>query len=339
VAPGFLPLPGDVRWRRVVLLALFLAFVGFFRHLAPVFVCAVLLARGLGAAAETLKTRAKLDHRRAVLVSLGAVLLVLGGLLASGVHEALPLVKRLRTDGHGYVERLLDQPALDQLRHYLSAEGGEAVSERMKHYAMSSVKYATAVAHLSLFLLIGFLLAIIYLLERDEIDPWISGLPSESLAGTFVRWGGYVADAVVITVRIQAVTAVVNALVTLPVLLVLRLPHVVVLFLFILVTGLVPVVGNFIAGIVLSLVAFQTRGTWAVGVFLLVTFFLHKIESYYLTPRLAAQHVRLPGLVLVVSLLLFEQAFGFVGLFLSFPTLYVAMRIRNEWEPAPSVTE
>ena len=331
--PGFLPLPSDLRWRRLVLLALFVAFVGFFRHLAPVFVCAVLLARGLGASAAMLKARAKLDHRRAVLVSLASVLLVLGGVLASGVHEAIPMVKRMRHDGHSYVERLLDQPALEQLRHFLAAEGGEEASERMRHYAMSSVKYATAFAHLAVFLLIGFLLAVIYLLEQDEIEEWVARLPDESLAGTCVRWGKYVADAVVITVRIQAVTAVVNALVTLPVLLVLRLPHVVALSLFILVTGLIPVVGNFLAGIVLALVAFKAHGAWAVGVFLLVTFLLHKIESYYLTPRLAAQHVRLPGLVLVVSLLLFEQAFGFVGLFLSFPTLYVAMRIRNEWEP------
>ena len=63
---------------------------------------------------------------------------------------------------------------------------------------------------------------------------------------------------------------------------------------------------------------------------------LHKIESYYLTPRLAAQHVKLPALVLVVSLLLFEQVFGFVGLFLSFPTLYVGVRIRNEWRAGDS---
>jgi predicted PurR-regulated permease PerM len=62
-----------------------------------------------------------------------------------------------------------------------------------------------------------------------------------------------------------------------------------------------------------------------------VTFVLHKIESYYLTPRLAAQHVKLPGLVLVLSLLVCEETLGFVGLFLSFPILYIATRIHREW--------
>jgi len=62
-----------------------------------------------------------------------------------------------------------------------------------------------------------------------------------------------------------------------------------------------------------------------------VTFVLHKIESYYLTPRLAAKHVKLPGLILVLSLLAFEETFGFVGLFLSFPALYIATQIHREW--------
>jgi predicted PurR-regulated permease PerM len=62
-----------------------------------------------------------------------------------------------------------------------------------------------------------------------------------------------------------------------------------------------------------------------------LTFVLHKIESYFLNPRLAARHVRLPGFVLIVSLLLWEQLIGFVGLFVSFPFLYLAMRIRAEF--------
>ena len=132
----------------------------------------------------------------------------------------------------------------------------------------------------------------------------------------------------------QGVVALVNAMVTLPVLIVLGLPRIELLFVLILVSGLLPVVGNAIAGGVLCAVAYMVKGPWAVGVFVAVTFLLHKVESYYLNPRLAAQHVRLPGLVLVVSLLLIEHAFGFAGLFLSFPALYVATRIHNEWQAA-----
>src|SRR5439155_20970567 len=97
--------------------------------------------------------------------------------------------------------------------------------------------------------------------------------------------------------------------------------HVSALMLLIFVCGLIPVAGNRWGGGVLVLLAFQAKGWLGVGIFAALTFVLHKIESYYLNPRLTARHVHLPGFVLVLSLICFEHVFGFVGLFLSFPSL------------------
>jgi predicted PurR-regulated permease PerM len=68
-----------------------------------------------------------------------------------------------------------------------------------------------------------------------------------------------------------------------------------------------------------------------VAVFIGLTFILHKVESYYLNPRLTARHVRLPGFLLIVSLIAWEHLLGFAGLFVSFPVLFVAGRIRAEF--------
>jgi predicted PurR-regulated permease PerM len=65
-------------------------------------------------------------------------------------------------------------------------------------------------------------------------------------------------------------------------------------------------------------------------IFAVLTFLLHKVEAYYLNPRLTARHVHLPGLVLIMSLIAWEHLLGFVGLFVSFPFLYVAGRLRLE---------
>jgi predicted PurR-regulated permease PerM len=64
---------------------------------------------------------------------------------------------------------------------------------------------------------------------------------------------------------------------------------------------------------------------------------LHKIESYYLNPRLTARHVALPGFVLILSLLAWEHLLGFAGLFVSFPFLYLVGKLRAEFlaEDAP----
>jgi predicted PurR-regulated permease PerM len=325
-----IPLPTDLRWRRMVVVALFAGLIYFFRHLAPVFVCFIVLERSLGWLADQIDQRTPLHRKSAIAVVLTGLALAIGGLVFLGVRRSLPLVKQLRTHGSGYLASIFDHPLVEKLRHAAGLEG-EGLSELLKGHAGKALHYATGTAHLLIFVLVGALLALIYLFEREEIDGWLDGLTPGSIQRTLARWFGYVGDAIAITVRMQVVVAAVNALVTLPILLVLGLPHIPMLFLLILVTGLLPVVGNVIAGVVLCYVAFTSKGAWAVGVFLASTFVLHKIESYYLNPRLASEHVKLPGLVLVISLLLFEQTFGFAGLFLSFPALYVASRIAWEW--------
>jgi predicted PurR-regulated permease PerM len=336
----YLPLPSNRKWSRVVGVVLFAGILYGLRELAPVFICFVILVRTLTLAADFLHRRTGLERRGGVasLLLVAVSTLALGIFL--GVRSLLPRIHEIRADGREYVEQIASHPLVGRLRHLAGKEeGGGGVAETVKAHALEALHVATSFAHLALYLLIGFVLAIIYLFERSEIDHWRAGLAPESVSGTMTRWLGYVGDAVAITVKMQGVTAVVNAVITFPVLLALGLPHKGMLFVLILVSGLLPVVGNFIAGAVLCVVAYETHGAWAVAVMLGVTFVLHKIESYYLTPRLAAQHVKLPGLVLVLSLLVFEQLFGFVGLFLSFPALYVATRIHGEWSSEDAVTE
>jgi predicted PurR-regulated permease PerM len=117
---------------------------------------------------------------------------------------------------------------------------------------------------------------------------------------------------------------------TLPVLLILGIHHIPSLMILIFVSGLIPVVGNVVSGAVLSLLAYQAKGVAGIGVFVVLTFVLHKIEAYYLNPRLTSKHVHLPGFAIVVSLICWEHLLGFVGLFVSFPFLFVASKIRGE---------
>ena len=246
------------------------------------------------------------------------------------VHRLAPLVRTASSEWRGWFEALKTHPGLEKLRD-LTGVSADDVVERMSHHAIDAVHVADATAHVMLYLLVGLIVAVMYSFERAELLHWRNELEKGGIADTLARWSGYVADAIVATARVQMVVAVVNALVTLPILLLLGLKHVGMLSLFIVVSGLIPVVGNLVAGVVLCLVAFESRGMWAVGVFVASTFVLHKVESYYLNPRLAAEHVHLPALVLVGSLILFEHVFGLAGLFLSFPALYVGSRLRNEW--------
>jgi predicted PurR-regulated permease PerM len=158
----------------------------------------------------------------------------------------------------------------------------------------------------------------------------LHSLPSESFLGTLWRYFGYLSDAIVITITLQVLVALVNTVLTLPVLILLKLPRIPAFTALIFFSSLVPVVGNLLSGAVLIAASYVYRGVWAVVFFVITTFVLHKIEAYYLNPRLAAQHVKLPSLMLVTSLILHEHLFGIVGLFLSFPVLYVCLNILQD---------
>ena len=211
-----------------------------------------------------------------------------------------------------------------------------ALVERAGAYAGHAMGYLGATAYLTLYVFIGFVVALMYLFERDEVDAWLRSISSHSLQGTLIRWLGHVADAIGITLRLQVVVAIFNAVFTLPLLLLLGLPNIPLLCLLVLLGGMIPVVGGALSGLVLCLVAYDAQGFVGVAVFLAVTFVLGKVESYYLSPRLTAEHVQLPGLILVESLLMFETLFGFWGLFMSFPALYIGLQISREFSKATS---
>lgn len=326
-----LPIPKDVRWKRVLGVLLFLGLIYAFRKLAPVLICFVIFERAFGWCADQIHNRTRL-HKKGVIAGIltaFAALIALGVTL--GIRRLIPLVDLARTDGRAWVESVAKSGLIAKIQERLGIDSHQ-ITDSAKDYALQAFGYLTATAYVALFVFVGFILAIMYLFERDEIDHWLDGIRPASVIGTLVRWLSYVADAIAITVRLQVVVALFNAVFTLPLLLLLGLPNVPLLFLLVLVGGMIPVVGGVMSGVVLCLVAYDAKGFVGVGVFLGVTFVLSKVESYYLSPRLTAQHVKLPGLALVISLLMFETIFGFYGLFLSFPALYVASRIANEWK-------
>lgn len=326
-----LPLPKDPRWRRLLGVVLFLGLLYAFRNLAPVLICFVIFERALGYLADKIVSRTQVRRTYAVggLLAMLTGLVTLGGFY--GVKGVMHVIELAKSDGSAWVESITESKLIHQVRDRIGADS-HAFTESAKGYALQAFGYISATAYVAIFVFVGFILAVMYLFEQRELDEWMDGLESRSVIGTLTRWLTYVADAIAITVRLQVVVAVFNAVFTLPLLIFLGLPNVPLLFLMVLLAGMVPVVGGVFSGLVLCLVAYDAKGPVGVGVFLGVTFVLSKVESYYLSPRLTAQHVKLPGIMLVVSLLMFETIFGFWGLFLSFPGLYVALRIANEWK-------
>jgi len=331
------PPPADpvARWleyptvKRALRLALAVSVLVLFRRLLPLLVFFVAFERTLGALAAQLAQRSGLGRRAALAVVALLVLALLGLAVALGAGRALHAALALRGALPERIAAFRDTDLYRQVQERLHGAG--SLVEGAQHYASSALEYLAALGHLVLYAVVGFILAVVYLLEHEELAAWAAARPPDSTFGVLLRWSGHLADAVSVTLQFQVVVAAVNAALTFPVLLLVGIPHPTTFLFMVFFSGMVPVVGNFVAGATLTLLAYQARGVAGAIILSVLTFVLHKLESYYLNPRLAARHVRLPGFVLIVSLLLWEQLVGFAGLFISFPFLFIANRIQAEF--------
>lgn len=315
--------------RRALALGAFLAILYTFRHLALLLVFFVTFERALTAASTALAARTRPSRKAWVLILTALLVAALAALAWLGVGKAIRAVTEVQGALPTWIAEIEANPIVATLHDQFG--GTERLIDGARHYAGSALAAVSAIGHFLVHVLIGYILALIYVLEADDLRAFWARVDPRSLFGTLARWSGHVADAAVVTVQLQLIVAVFNTVTTLPVLLLLGVPHVAALMLLIFVSALVPVIGNVVSGAILSLLAYQEQGWLGLGIFVGLTFVLHKIESYYLSPRLTARHVKIPGFLLIVSIIAAEHLFGFKGLFLAFPILFVASRLRNEW--------
>jgi predicted PurR-regulated permease PerM len=314
--------------RRALVLLIFAGLVLTFRRLLPMFVFFVAFERSIGWCACQLRGRGMSRSGALAAVLVGLLGLVVAA-TALGSGSAVQAFFDLRDSLPERIAAIRETELYRRLEQQVDAE---VVVRTVRENAAHALGYLAAAGHLVLEALLGLILAIVYLVDEEDVASFQASCPPASLVGTLLRFLGYAADAVAVTLQFQVVVAACNAVLTLPVLLLVGIPHTSAFLLVVFVSGVIPVVGNFLSGAVLTILAYQAKGWAGVAIFSILTAVLHKLESYYLNPRLAARHVRLPGFVLVVSLVLWETLLGFAGLFVSFPFLYLAQRIRVEFQ-------
>lgn len=320
--------------RRAVALIIFLGLIVLFRQLAVLLVFFVLFERALFFTAGLLSRRLRWGR----LPSLVLVLVLVAGALTATGFVAAPRLKVFAIDTRdtlpARIAAIREHPWYVQLEEYLPES--QELAKSAERYVQDVLKSAATIGRVLISAVIAFILAAVYFVDQERIRAFRDSLNPRSLIGTLVRWGEHLAEAVSLTVQLQLVVAACNAVLTLPVLLLIGVPNVPLLMAFIFVTGLIPVVGNMISGWVLIFISFQVKGWAGVAIFVVLTFVLHKIESYYLNPRLTARHVQLPSFILILSIIAWEHLLGFAGLFMSFPVLYLAGKLRSEFHEEDS---
>ncbi len=111
--------------------------------------------------------------------------------------------------------------------------------------------------------------------------------------------------------------------------LVLELPYAAALGMLILFVALIPLVGHFIGGGIVTLVALTQSPTKALLAIVLYTLYV-QIENYLITPRIMKRTLAIPGLVTIVAALLGTSLLGLVGGVLAVPIAAAVLLIMDE---------
>lgn len=314
--------------KRVLALLAFVGLIVVLRHLTTLLVFSLIFVHSFGFLAGKLASWTPIKDKIWVGI---IVLLLLGGIGVGtwgGVHKSLPAFGAAFKSAKTQAIKLKEHSMYRLLESSLEPK---KLAEQVKHFSERITKGVRSTGRALLHLVLGLILAVLFLFEREEVMRALAVPPPRSFLGYLLSFFSYLSEAVVLTVKVQVIVAAVNAVVTLPVMMLLGLPHVVALMFMVFVFGLIPVVGNFVSGLILAILAYMKLGIPGVAIFLISTSVLHKVESYYLNPRLVAKHVDLPKLLLIISLIFWEHLLGIAGMFVSFPALYVLMRIRDHF--------
>jgi predicted PurR-regulated permease PerM len=134
----------------------------------------------------------------------------------------------------------------------------------------------------------------------------------------------------------QSVVAVVNALLSVVVFLLLGLPSIALLAVIVFVCSYIPVLGMILSTLPAALLALKLGGMprvlWLVAGILII----HAIEAYMLNPLIYGRHLRLHPVVVLLILVIAEHLFGVWGLLLGVPIAAFVLKYVIEGKPIVS---
>ena len=252
----------------------------------------------------------------AIVVVIGAVVLVLVQAMTSGVRELghhLPeLVDKARHSDLGKLINGGSKP-LDALRAHAGdiTTGVGKLSGGVAHIGVSALGAVSLVLSVVFLTLFG-------LVEAPRVRDWIGGLLFRDDRDRYLRVTGQIIQTTsrymlgnlaisVICGTVYGITAVI-----------LHVPYPLALAVIAGILDLVPNIGATIAGIIIGIVTLSV-GVDALIAFVIVIVVYQQVENYVLQPTIIGKAAQVSGFTVLVSVLAFGALFGLIGAIIAVP--------------------
>jgi predicted PurR-regulated permease PerM len=131
----------------------------------------------------------------------------------------------------------------------------------------------------------------------------------------------------------QSVVAVVNAILSVVVFLILGLPSIALLAVIVFVCSYIPVLGMILSTLPAALLALRVGGVTHVLWLVVGVLIIHAVEAYMLNPLIYGRHLRLHPVAVLLILVIAEHLFGVWGLLLGVPIAAFILKYGIEGQP------
>jgi predicted PurR-regulated permease PerM len=203
---------------------------------------------------------------------------------------------------------------------------GLAISSTLKGYTTTAAKITAALlssaVKFTVQAVVSLVLGFMLVWDLPSITKGVSSLSSSRLAPVYHE------VAPVLTVfgllfgkalEVQARIAVVNTLLTAMGMWLLDIPGIGLQSLFVFVCSFIPIAGCVISTVPIGFVALTEYGFVRLLLVILMVFFVHFVEAYFLNPAIYSAHLKLHPLMVLSVLVVAEHSIGVLGLLMAVP--------------------
>ncbi|RII42739.1 AI-2E family transporter [Galactobacter valiniphilus] len=180
--------------------------------------------------------------------------------------------------------------------------------------------------------LIVLVLAIYFLVSLPAMKRFAYSLAPRSKRRRARELGEEITRSVGNYVMGQATVAVCNAIIAFILMTIFKVPYPALLALCVAVLAFIPLVGGVFAGLLVIVVALFSGG-WQVALFYAICYFAYlQVEAYFVSPKIMARAVKVPGAVAVIAVIAGGTLLGVAGALMAIPiAASVMLLVREVW--------
>ena len=259
-----------------------------------------------------------------------AGMVVLAGLvtlITTSVSGSIPQITTSATTGIQAIQQWLSGPPLNLAQSQLDAALQSATAQLQQSVSAITTSVLTGVGSVAsgvITALLTLVLAFLFVKDGPRFLPWLRAVAGEGAGGHIAEVLRRVWKTVGEFIRVQAVVALVDAVLIGLGLVVLGVPLAIPLAVLTFLGGFVPIVGALVAGALSVLVALVSNGFTTALIVLVLVVVVQQLEGNVLQPVLQGRSLRLHAAVVLLAVTAGSTLYGIAGAFLSVPVVAAA---------------